>query len=172
MILFLDYDGVLHPDAAYYVQRRKGSYIELRAEGALFMWMPILEGILGPYSDVKIVLSTSWVRELGFSKAKGFLSPWLQSRVIGGTWHSKMAQHKEGSHSVPDRWSELTRYQQIANYIHTKKPTDPWVAIDDNIMGWDPSVAHRLVPTDGDTGLSDLAAQKLLRQLLEGRPQI
>lgn len=167
MILFLDYDGVLHPDAAYYVQSRKGSHIELRAEGSLFMWMPILEGILSPYSDVKIVLSTSWVRELGFSKAKGFLSPWLQGRVMGGTWHSKMAQHTEGSHRVPDRWSELTRYQQIANYLRTKRPTDPWIAIDDDVFGWDPSTAHRLVPTDGDTGLSNPATQKLLRELLE-----
>lgn len=168
MILFLDYDGVLHPDAAYYVRSRKNAHIELRAEGALFMWMPILEEILTPHSDVRIVLSTSWVRELGFSKAKGFLSPWLRSRVIGGTWHSKMAKHKEGSRRVPDCWCELTRYQQIANYIQTKKPTDPWIAIDDNFVGWDPSVAHRLVPTDGATGLSNPAAQQLLRELLDG----
>lgn len=131
------------------------------------MWMPILEGILSPYSDVRIVLSTSWVRELGFSKARGFLSPWLRSRVIGGTWHSKMALHKEGPYRVPDRWSELTRYQQIANYLRTKKPTDPWIAIDDDTVGWDPSVAHRLVPTDGDTGLSHRIAQRLLRERLE-----
>ena len=167
MILFLDYDGVLHPDAAYYVQSRKHSHIELRAEGALFMWMPILEAILAPYSDVRIVLSTSWVRELGFAKAKGFLSPGLQSQVIGGTWHSKMARHKEGAHRVPDLWSELTRYQQIANYVRTKKPTDPWIAIDDDTVGWDPSVAHRLVPTDGDTGMSNPAAQRSLRERLE-----
>lgn len=120
-----------------------------------------------PYSDVRIVLSTSWVRELGFAKAKGSLSPGLQSRVIGETWHSKMARYKEGSHRVPDLWSELMPYQQIANYIQTKKPTDPWIAIDDNFTGWDPSVAHRLVPTDGATGLSNLAAQQLLRELLD-----
>lgn len=39
MILFLDYDGVLHPDAAYLVKGRP----ELRAEGCVFMWAPILE---------------------------------------------------------------------------------------------------------------------------------
>ncbi|RWA52290.1 hypothetical protein AU476_18220 [Cupriavidus sp. UYMSc13B] len=166
MLLFLDYDGVLHPDAAYYVPSKRGSRIELRADGELFMWMPILEGILEPYSNVKIVLSTSWVRELGFSKAKGFLSPRLKSRVIGGTWHSKMSRHGEGSHRVDDRWSELSRYQQIANYIRTKKPSEPWIAIDDDIEDWDQSVAHRLVATDGDTGLSDLATQALLRTLL------
>ncbi|WP_432258348.1 HAD domain-containing protein [Cupriavidus sp. TMH.W2] len=166
MIVFLDYDGVLHPDAAYYVQSRRRSYIELRADGELFMWMPILERLLEPYSDVKIVLSTSWVRELGFSKARAFLSPWLQSRVIGGTWHSMMSQHREGFHRISERWSELTRYQQIARYISTKKPGDSWIAIDDDILGWDQSVAHRLVATDPSTGLSDPATQELLIERL------
>ena len=34
MILFLDYDGVLHPDSAYLVRGRP----VLRATGGLFMW--------------------------------------------------------------------------------------------------------------------------------------
>lgn len=71
MILFLDYDGVLHPDSAHLI---RGSPV-LRAEGELLMWMPILEDILEPYPDVSIVLSTSWVRVLGFSRARDYLSP-------------------------------------------------------------------------------------------------
>ncbi|WP_231909764.1 HAD domain-containing protein [Cupriavidus nantongensis] len=58
MIVFLDYDGVLHPDAAYLVKGRP----ELRATGTLFMWAPILEETLAPYPDAQIVLSTSWVQ--------------------------------------------------------------------------------------------------------------
>ncbi len=38
MILFLDFDGVLHPDAVYLTRRG----VELRAPGELFMWAPIL----------------------------------------------------------------------------------------------------------------------------------
>jgi len=35
VILFLDFDGVLHPDAVYL---RHSGQIELRTEGELFMW--------------------------------------------------------------------------------------------------------------------------------------
>lgn len=94
MIVFLDYDGVLHPDAAYLVKGRP----ELRAAGTLFMWAPILEEALAPYPDAKIVLSTSWVPVLkSFSRARAFLPAMLQARVIGATWHSAMVRHPEGS---------------------------------------------------------------------------
>ena len=42
MILFLDLDGVLHPDEAYLVHGRP----VLRAEGELFMWAPLLIDVL------------------------------------------------------------------------------------------------------------------------------
>lgn len=42
MILFLDFDGVLHPDAAYLVRGRP----VLRAAGELFMWAPLLAAVL------------------------------------------------------------------------------------------------------------------------------
>ena len=45
MILFLDFDGVLHPDEAYLVKGRP----VLRAEGALFMWTPLLADALKNY---------------------------------------------------------------------------------------------------------------------------
>lgn len=63
MILFLDYDGVLHPVDAYL---EKGRPV-LRAEGELFMWAPLLIGTLTEHPHVRIVLSTSWVRELRFN---------------------------------------------------------------------------------------------------------
>lgn len=39
MLLFLDFDGVLHPDAVF---RRSDGRIELRADGELFMRTPRL----------------------------------------------------------------------------------------------------------------------------------
>ena len=38
MTLFLDFDSVLHPDAAFLVKWRP----TLKAEGELFMWAPLL----------------------------------------------------------------------------------------------------------------------------------
>ena len=92
MILFLDFDGVLHPDEAYLVKGRP----VLRAEGALFMWAPLLVGALKNYPGVQIVLSTSWARELRFTRARSFLPPELQQRVIGATWNSRMASNDYG----------------------------------------------------------------------------
>ncbi|WP_459568224.1 HAD domain-containing protein [Cupriavidus sp. 8B] len=164
MILFLDYDGVLHPDAAYLVNGRP----ELHADGELFMWAPVLEGILRPYPDVRIVLSTSWVRVLGFSRARDYLSPELRARVIGATWHSAMRRHSEASHRVDESWfNALSRYEQIARYIVRGGPRAAnWIAVDDDADGWDERLRNRLVKTDEELGLSSLDAQEELRIVL------
>jgi len=70
MILFLDFDGVLHPDEVYLVHGRP----VLRDDGSLFMWAPLLAEALTPFPDVQIVLSTSWVRELSFKRACNFFA--------------------------------------------------------------------------------------------------
>ena len=102
-LLFLDFDGVLHPDAVYLTSRG----VELRAEGVLFMWAPLLVGALAPHQDVQIVLSTSWARNLGFHRARSVLPAELQSRVIGATWHSAMGR------GWPDfiPWDVQTRHE-------------------------------------------------------------
>jgi len=164
MLLFLDYDGVLHPDAAYLISGRP----VLKAEGELFMWAPVLAELLRPYPEIKIVLSTSWVRVLGFSRARDFLLPEIRSRVIGGTWHSAMGRHAEGSHRTDIHWLvESSRYQQIARYIaRAGGRASNWLAIDDDAEGWDEALRARLVETEGETGLSSPLAQSELRAKL------
>lgn len=107
-LLFLDFDGVLHPDAVFLSSRG----VELRA-GALFMWAPLLVEALAPHQDVQIVLSTSWARNLGFHRARSVLPAELQSRVIGATWHSAMG--KGWPDFIP--WDAQTRYEQIQAYL-------------------------------------------------------
>ncbi len=91
MILFLDFDGVLPPDEAYLVHGRP----VLRAEGELFMWAPLLVNVLADFLMVRIVLSTSWTRDLRFTRARDWLPETLRARVIGATWHSGMSQNAE-----------------------------------------------------------------------------
>lgn len=80
--LFLDYDGVLHPDAVY----REGERVVLRADGfCLFEWAEILGALLAPYPPLQIVLSTSWERVLGFHAARSHLSESLRRRLVGAT---------------------------------------------------------------------------------------
>lgn len=86
-VLYLDFDGVLDDDEVY-VHPRRGIYIATPGR-MLFESEPILEALLAPYPDVAIVLATSWVRVLTFHRAKTHLSPALQQRVIGTTFHSR-----------------------------------------------------------------------------------
>lgn len=163
MILFLDFDGVLHPDAAYL---EKGRPV-LRAEGELFMWAPLLEELLADLAHVRIVLSTSWARELRFARARDYLPPALQRRVIGATWHSAMAYHPEGGFRlVPTWWDTATRYEQIRRYVDCAQLAD-WVAVDDHPEGWAAEDLDRLILTDGHRGLSDSAILEKLRHALE-----
>lgn len=153
MILFLDYDGVLHPDAVYLVHGRP----VLRADGELFMWAPMLSAALERRPDLQIVLSTSWVRALGFSRARDFLPDPLRRRVIGATWHSAMGRHHEGHHRLDDNWFvRASRYEQIKRYLYrtASDAASEWVAIDDDDKGWDESDRSHLVRTGSWTGLS------------------
>ena len=131
MILFLDFDGVLHPDSAYLVKGRP----TLKGEGELFMWAPLLVKTLADFPEVQIVLSTSWARELSFNRARRWLPEELRARVVGSTWHSAMSFKREGFRSLATWWDEATRYEQIKRYAGRAGLTD-WVAIDDQPEGW------------------------------------
>ena len=162
MILFLDFDGVLHPDEAYLVHGRP----VLRAEGELFMWAPLLVEVLADLPKVRIVLSTSWARDLRFTRARDWLPEPLRARVIGATWHSGMGQNMEGfGHLRLTWWDRATRYQQIRRYVDRADLAD-WVAIDDQPEGWAEDDSGHLIVTDGSVGLSDpVVLEKLAARL-------
>ncbi len=154
MILFLDFDGVLHPDAVFL--SRKGP--QLRGDGTLFMWTELLESELKSFPDVKIVLSSSWVRHLGFSRSLKRLPAGLRSRVVGATWHSSMGR------DLADKvwWDQSTRYSQIVRYV-ARATVSHWIAIDDDDAGWAPADRDKLVHTSSVEGLSDSVALAELR---------
>ena len=158
MILFLDFDGVLHPDAVYMTS----DGIELRAEGEIFMWAEHLSRVLGAYPDIQIVLSTSWVRHLGYHAARKALPRDLRERVIGATWHSAMGK------GWPDFivWDQQSRYEQIAAYLARRAGFLRWLAIDDDDRGWPDSAREKLVLTNSWRGLSDGKVVEELSQKL------
>lgn len=162
MILFLDFDGVLHPDSTYLIKGRP----VLRAEGRLFMWSSSLVEVLHPYPELRIVLSTSWVRALGYGRARKALPEPLRDRVVGATWHSSMGKsHFSGSRLASTWWDEATRYEQIARYVeraHLKN----WVAIDDHGEFWAKEHVENLILTDSSQGISSPHAQALLQARL------
>lgn len=154
-ILYLDFDGVLHDEAVYFHPRR-GIYIETE-DRTLFEWMPILENLLSPYPDVSIVLSTSWVRARDYEFARKQLSPSLQARVIGATFHSRVMQKEE--------FARKSRGEQIAEDVARRAP-DFWFALDDEYLDWPKSSINNLIRTHGEKGISDPAVQASIRRML------
>ena len=157
--LFLDYDGVLHADDVY----RSKSGIALKSGGTLFEHAAILAEAIEPHPNVEIVLSTSWVRELGFERAKKYLPPSLQSRVTGATYHSSFELDDGLVPQTP--WVLLNRYEQIERHVMKHRITE-WIAVDNDNEGWPEKLEHHLVHTDDDLGLGDLAAQQRLMLVL------
>lgn len=150
--LFLDFDGVLHPDEVY----RVGERIVLRMDGfSLFEWAEVLSELIAPYPELQIILSTTWVRQLGFEVARAYLPESLQRRVVGATWHE----------TVPRGWEKLTRYQQIQRNVATHRH-ERWLAIDDDCRGWSDEHRSNIVVTDSLLGLGAASTQDELRDKL------
>ncbi|MNQ48182.1 hypothetical protein D3C85_620490 [compost metagenome] len=126
--LYLDFDGVLHPDAVDLT--RQGP--TLKAEGTLFMWAPTLANLLDDFPMISLVLSTSWVRHLGYKRALGYLPRELRERVIGATWHSSMAK----GWADENQWDGKIRYDQICRYA-ARSQLRHWIALNDDVQGWE-----------------------------------
>lgn len=152
MNIYLDYDGVLHPeDVRQRSNKPPAVFVDGVASGVpLFQHMQLLEDALAPYPDIRIVLSTSWVPTVGYGIAKAKLSAGLQSRVSGSTWHSHMQLWDGPVQHV----GALSRYQSIVADA-SRRQQGRWLAIDDDLVGWPEDQLHRVVaPTDPILGLS------------------
>lgn len=154
--MYLDYDGVLHPDDAYR-SRGRGVYLGEKYKGhTLFEHAPLLVEALAPYPAVQIVLSTSWVRVLHYSYAAAYLPPELRQRCIAGTFHTGM----------PRQWfMELSRAEQVLGDVRRREPA-AWVAIDDDVEGWPEDALGHFVPSDGEHGIAHPVVAARLREAL------
>lgn len=154
-VVYLDFDGVLH-DGEVYWHIKRGIYMKTPGRH-LFEWMEILEMLLAPYPDVKIVLSTSWVRARNFNFARSKLSPSLQARVIGATFHRREMRK--------DMFDLLPRGTQVVQDVGRRRPK-MWFAIDDDTQDWPHGYLSNLVATDSDQGLSAPQVQASIRAQL------
>lgn len=134
-VLYLDFDGVLHPSDVYLIDGLPVLQGDQEHLG-LFCWVRPLEILLAEFPEVEIRLSTSWVARVSFEYAKEQLPASLQARVTGSTWESRTEQY--------DR---QTRYEQILGDAEAHGIRD-WAAIDDNDFGWPDAERKRLVRRD------------------------
>jgi hypothetical protein len=155
VVLYLDLDGVVQHEAVLYHPKR-GIYMSpIQTGRVLFEWIPILEGILRPYPDVALVLSSTWCIRPGYAKTLERLPSSLGSRFIGGTYHRRIHGADPASLSV---FRDTARGLQVWEDVQRRKPRQ-WLALDDDVSDWPHWAREHLVACDGTTGLSDFNVQ-------------
>lgn len=157
LIVYLDFDGVLHHDNVLW-SPSIGAYLSAPNGHVLFQHAGLLEQLLEPYPQVKIVLSTTWAVRYGRTKAAKNLRPALRSRVIGSTFPTRMAGQAQ-------YWA-ASRGMQVWSDVLRRKPRD-WLALDDDAKGWAPEHAARFVRTHRQQGLSDAGVQSEFKSKLQ-----
>jgi len=146
LVLFLDFDGVLHPVG----EEALDADFRLIANPALFCWRHILADALAPYPSVRIVVSSDWRRLFDDENLARLLGPALGPRVIGAVANVEASRAGEVL-------AEAARRQ----LVH-------WLAIDDH-----PSVRAarkagdaRFIACSSATGLSNVCVQNELKRKL------
>jgi HAD domain in Swiss Army Knife RNA repair proteins len=108
MLLFLDFDGVLHPRAP-----RKN----------LFCNLPRLEAVLREFRFVDVVIASTWREDMSLEQLRKLISPDLRSRIIGVTPVVEI-EYPAGPHG--------TREKEIRLYLEQSGCQDrTWLALDD-----------------------------------------
>jgi hypothetical protein len=141
-VLYLDFDGVLHHEDVRWVLKR-GAYMNAPGH-KLFEHVGLLEELIEPYPQLKVVLSTSWARVYSCYGAAKRLPPGLRERVIGATWHSEMSEHA---------FTHKLRGKQVVEDVMRRRPL-AWLALDDTDEGWPPEVTDHVLITDEKLGIS------------------
>lgn len=153
-VLYLDYDGILHPsDVRVTREAPLQPRVYVRGEPTdqpLFRYMSLLELLLAPHPELRIVLATSWVRAFGYEFAIAQLSPKLQARVIGAT-----------------TFPAPTRFDSI-DIDAEERGLTRWLALDDDVCGWPAERRHQVVaPTSPVLGLAQPGVAAELATMLE-----
>lgn len=139
-VLFLDFDGVLHPDPC-------------RDAARLFEHAPRLSAALAPFADLAVVLSTAWRTHHDAGQLMRHLPAPLRAKVVGAT---------PCFHAI-DCAPALVPYRRQAecqHWIDRERPGADWLALDDRASGFEP-YCDRLIATRSDTGLDEAALNRL-----------
>lgn len=141
VILFLDFDGVLHPDPCTEATQ-------------LFENAPRLARVLEGFAGVGVVLSTSWRTVRTERQLLDPLPESLRERVLGMT--PRRSQFTPPSALLPyRRQAECMRWLEEHNMA-----AGPWLALDDRSDGFQP-YCENLIVCNSRTGFNDQVAAHL-----------
>jgi hypothetical protein len=145
LILFLDFDGVLHSAVTY-------------AKEPQFSRLPMLEDILREYDAVEIVITSTWRIRRSLTVLRSYFSADIAARVIDVT--------PQFCNIAPiDSLLAFPRHAEIDVWLKQhNRALEPWVALDDR-RDWFAPFTGRVVFCDMYTGLDLRAALELRAKL-------
>lgn len=134
-ILFLDFDGVLHPDGI-----------------GLFSNLGLLEKYLQKMPGIEIVISSTWREDHALDELKNYFPESLRDKIIDVT------------PSLEDGYDCGGRQREIHAFLESAGLNDEnasWVALDDMPLFFDDGYPH-LILTDSSQGFSEGNGDALL----------
>lgn len=147
-ILFLDFDGVTHPDPC-------------RKE-AFFCQLPLIEDVLRENKHVDVVISSSWRYDHRLPELQAYFSSDIRTLVIDVT-PSVARTDDEGW--IPPHLLQHHREWECRKWIRQHCPMDtPWLAIDD-VSDWFLPGCADLLSTRSELGFQSDQASKLSEML-------
>lgn len=113
MIVFLDFDGVLHPE-----------YAEGPASAdVLFCHLPRFEAVIRDYPSVDIVISSTWREQLSLDAIRARFSADISERIIDVT---PILLDLDAKDMLRRRECEI-----LAWLVSVNRESEPWLALDD-----------------------------------------
>jgi hypothetical protein len=134
-IIFLDFDGVLHPDGV-----------------GKFSQLPLFERFLSEMPEAEVVISSTWREDHTLDELRRFFSPSLQHRISGVT------------PSLDDGYELGGRQKEIRSYLTTENLSDKncaWVALDNIALFFEDS-CQNVVLTDSSKGFTEQEGVQLV----------
>lgn len=149
LILFLDFDGVLHPVGGAEPRRRMEK-------------LPLLETLLRePASaDVGVVISSTWRLLYNTAQLRSGFAPDVREHVIDCT--PELEEHR----------TPFRRHEEIAAWLAAHPQVRGWVALDDDVRGFPPDAYARTVFTQSAVGLAPRDIALLRTRLAEARAEL
>ena len=135
-ILFLDFDGVLHPTGSASVK---------------FSQLPMLEAFLRepPAQNIRIVVSSTWRDAYSLNALRRFFSVDIAPRIVGCTT------------TLEEYDSDYERGEEIEAWLAEHASSAEWIALDDHSQGFSPRLRSRVLITESSTGLTDESIVRL-----------
>lgn len=144
-IIFLDFDGVMHPEFCH--------------ESDHFVHLHTFEAVMRAAPHVELVISSTWRHKRSLNELKALFSADVAARIIGAT--PQYAELEE----VPDALVGYEREAECRNWLRQQgRATQGWLAVDDRSWNFRPFNPNVFL-VDGEVGLDATAAAKLAARI-------